>query len=220
MYKKYLLFCLLGVTALTAGCAYTRSEVKLGGYDTAGANYTVTKPKVVLIRSVTDERIFEESPSQPNVPSLGHEGSSQATADTKARAISRKRNGFGRALGDVLLKDGQTVPGIVRDNLVAALRQAGYRTTTNAAEAGASPIIIDAHIKQFWAWSEPGFMTVKLSANIATGLEIVGAASQTNVSVHSEDSSGAASDGARVAVIDKALREYRAQVREKFAHLQ
>ena len=34
---------------------------------------------------------------------LGFEGSAKSTAEIKARAIGRKRNGFGKALGDVLI---------------------------------------------------------------------------------------------------------------------
>ncbi|HYR05879.1 MAG TPA: hypothetical protein VEP71_04280 [Gallionella sp.] len=209
--SKNILFCLLASTALTAGCATSRNEVKVSGSDMASANFPVTKSTVIPIRAVTDERLFEETPSDPSIPSLGHEGTSQASADTKARAIARKRNTFGKALGDVLLEKRQTISMVVRDNLVTALSQAGYRTTTNATEAVASPMIIDAHIKQFWA--------ISLNANIVTNLEVTGAASPTTVNVHAEDSAQFATEGAWIEIVDKTLKDYRAQVNARFVNL-
>jgi hypothetical protein len=42
-------------------------------------------------------------------------------AEVKARAIGRKRNTYGKALGDMVLEGGQTVEGVVREYLVIAL---------------------------------------------------------------------------------------------------
>ncbi len=209
---------LLAVAALASGCATSRSEVKLAGPETAQVKYAFTKSTVVLIRSVTDERVYEEAPSDPSIPSLGHEGAARAAADVKARAFARKRGGFGKALGEVLLQDGQTVASVVRDNLVTAFRQAGYRATTNPAEAGASPLVVDAHIKQFWAWMQPGFFTITLNANIETAL-VTSRATPTVVSMHAENSMMAATDSSWAEIMDKALKDYRAQVAAKFADL-
>lgn len=208
---------LIAALAVLTGCATSRSEVKLAGPDTA--SYAVTKSKVILIRSVTDERIFEQAPSDSSTPSLGGEGSNLASAETKARAIGRKRGGFGKALGDVLLENGQTVAGVVRENLTTALKQAGYRTTSNAAEAGSAPMIIDVHIKQFWAWVQPGFWAMTLNTNIATNLEISGTTSPTVVSVHAQDSRQIVPDSAWIEIVDKALKDYREQVVAKSANL-
>ena len=208
---------LIAAFAVLTGCATSRSEVKLGGSDTA--NYAVTKSKVILIRSVTDERAFEQAPSDSSTPSLGGEGSNLASAETKARAIGRKRGGFGKALGDVLLENGQTVAGVVRENLTKALKQAGYRTTSNAAEAGSSPMIIDVRIKQFWAWVQPGFWAMTLNRNITTNLEISGGASPTVVSVHEQDSRQMVTDSAWIEIVDRALKNYREQVIAKSANL-
>ncbi len=208
---------LIAALAILTGCATSRSEVKLGGAGTT--SYAVTKPKVILIRSVTDERVFEQSPSDSSIPSLGGEGANLASAETKARAIGRKRGGFGKALGDVMLENGQTVADVVRENLTAAFKQAGYRTTSNAAEAGSSPMIIDAHIKQFWAWVQPGFWALTLNTNITTNLDISGVTSPTVVSVHATDSRQIATDSAWIEIVDKALKDYRDQVVAKSANL-
>jgi uncharacterized lipoprotein YajG len=210
--KPFLLAGLLGATVFLTGCATSRSEIKLGGPDTGQASYTVTKTKTILVRSVTDERVFEESPQDPSMPSLGGEGVSNAPADIKARAIGRKRNGYGKALGDVLLENGQTVTGIVRENLTSALKRAGYRVTSNAADAGTSPTIIDVRIKKFWAWLQPGFWALTLHTNITTDLEVSGASSPSVVTVHTKDSRQLATDSAWIEIVDKALTDYRTQV--------
>ncbi|BCK86296.1 hypothetical protein MIZ01_0050 [Sideroxyarcus emersonii] len=217
MSRNHLLVCLLASAVLVTGCATSRSEVKLG--DSGTATYAVTKSKVVLIGSVTDERVFEQDPNEPGTPSLGGEGATLASADTKARAIGRKRGGFGKALGDVLLENGQTVAGVVRENLTNALKQAGYRTTSNAAEAGPDPVIIDVRIKQFWAWLQPGFWAITLHTDIATNLEISGKATPATVEVHAQDSRQVVTDSAWIEIVDQALKDYRQQAAAKSAVL-
>lgn len=212
----------IGVLMLCAalgGCALTRSEINLGSLEAAPSAAPVTKSRAVLIRSVTDERVFEQAPKDPSTPSLGFEGAEKATADIKARAISRKRNTFGQALGDVLLENGQTVAGVIRDNLAAAFREAGYRVTNNPVEAGQSPVTMDVRIKRFWTWIRPGFLALTLTADIATDLEIQGASAPVVVTVHTEDSRQFGSDDARIELVTRTLKEYRAQVIAKTANL-
>lgn len=174
----------------------------------------VASGQVVVIRSVRDERVFEEAPRDPSMPSLGSGGAAHASADIKSRAIGRKRNGFGKALGDVLLESGQTVEGVIRENLAAALQQAGYQVRSENF-AGASPLVIDVDIKQFWAWFQPGFWQITLNANIATDLHISGGATPTVVSVHAEDKRQAATERAWIHIIDKALQAFRTDVAAK-----
>jgi hypothetical protein len=209
---------LIAALAVLAGCATSRSEVKLGDTDSVN-KFAVTKSKVVLIRSVTDERQFEQSPDDPSTPSLGGEGANGASGDIKARAIGRKRGGFGKALGDVLLENGQTVAGVVRENLTAAFKQAGYKTTSSAADAGPSPMIVDVHIKQFWAWVQPGFWAMTLSSHITTDLEISGTAAPAVVSVSEKESRQLVTDSAWIEIVDKALKDYREQASAKAAGL-
>ncbi len=148
------------------------------------------------------------------MPSLGSGGAAHASADIKSRAVGRKRNGFGKALGDVLLENGQTVEGVIRENLTAALQQAGYQVRSENS-AGTSPLVVDVDIKQFWAWFQPGFWQITLNANIATDLHISGGASPTIVSVHAEDKRQAATEGAWIHIIDKALQAFRTDVAAK-----
>jgi hypothetical protein len=103
------------------------------------------------------------------------------------------------------------VEGVIREHLAAALAQAGYQVKGEDA-AGASPLVIDVHIKQFWAWFQPGFWAITLNTNIVTELELSGAASPTTINVHAEESRQVATEGAWMEIVSKALDEYRAQV--------
>lgn len=204
-------------TALT-GCATSRSEVKLSSPVVTPLVGTASSNRVVVIHSVRDGRVFEQAPGDPSTPSLGSGGAAQASSDVKARAIGRKRNGFGKALGDVLLQNGQTVEGVIRENLTAALQQAGYEVKSEDL-AGPSPLMIDVDIKQFWAWFQPGFWQITLNTNITTDVHISGVVSPTTVSVHAEDKRQAATEGAWIQVVDKALQAYRGEVVVKMRKL-
>jgi hypothetical protein len=196
------------------GCATSRSEIKLSSPVAAPSAAAVSTGRTVVIRSIKDERQFEQAPSDPSTPSLGFEGADKASAETKARAIGRKRGGFGKALGDVLLQDGETVTSVIRSNLTAALQEAGYQVKSEEA-AGPSPLIIDVHIKKFWAWFEPGFWAIKLHTNITTDLDLSSTTTPTIISVHAEQSGLAATEGAWMEIVDKALTSYRAEVVSK-----
>lgn len=205
------LTAILFVCAALAGCATSRSEIKLGSPVATTPDAAAPSGRIAVIRSVTDERIFEQAPGEASTPSLGFEGADKATADIKARAIGRKRGGFGKALGDVLLQEGQTVESVVRENLAAALRQAGYQVRSEGAP-GPSTLFIDVRIKQFWSWIQPGFWSITVNANIATDLALSGAAAPTTVSVHAEDSRQIVTDGTWMEIVAKALDSYRAEV--------
>jgi len=194
------------------GCATSRSEIAL--VTKPAAISAVESAPTVTIRSVIDERVFMQSPPDPSTPSLGGEGANAASAETKARAIGRKRNTFGKALGDVLLQNGQTVDGLVRDNLATALQAAGYRVVPNNT-APANALVLDVRIKQFWAWFQPGFWALKLHTRIETELKRSDATVPTVIRVDVEDSRQMATDSAWIEVIDKGLAAYRAKVQER-----
>ncbi len=201
---------MLMIAALGTGCAATRSEVKLASPVAAPASTVPATGKVVVIRSVTDARVFEQAPRDPSVPSLGGEGAGTASAEIKARAIGRKRGAYGMAMGDVMLEQGKTVEAVVRENLVTALGQAGFQVR-DAAAGGAAPLMIDVRIRKFWAWATPGAFTMTVEARIETDLSAPGAA-PVAVNVRASDARMVITDGAWIELVDKALQDYRAQV--------
>jgi len=195
----------LAAALLISGCAVTRSEVQLGAGPSA-APTAVASGKSIAIGKVVDARRFEASPREPSTPSLGSEGGDDAT---RARAIARKRNTYGMALGDVLLAPGQTVAGVVREHLVVALRDAGYRVVD--AGTGGVPVV-DVDIQQFWSWLTPGFFAVTVSTIVATDMRIGGRATPVAVRVTNQESALAVTDGAWTEAVDKAMAKWRADV--------
>lgn len=198
---------LLAVLAMT-GCATSRSEIRLAAPpapEKSSAGFEV------VIRSIEDARVFEEAPAHPGTPSLGWGGASAAPAEVKARAIGRKRNTYGKALGDVLLEPGSTVIEVVRQNLTTALSSSGYRVV-GASQASASALKLDVRIDKFWAWFQPGFWQITLNGDIATQLSFEGYARAYDVSVAAQDKRQAAHDRAWVEILDMAVVQYRAAV--------
>jgi hypothetical protein len=215
--RTYGAVALLAASAVLAGCATSRSEIKVSN-PPAPAAAAVTKDRAVVIRSIKDERAWAAAPSDPGTPSLGFEGAAAATDDVKSRAIGRKRNTYGQALGDVLLEKGQTVPGLVRDNLAAAFQQAGYRVAPDAASAGASPLLVDVSIRKFWTWLQPGFWALTFHGEIETDLTLATPGSKpVTIKVKTQDPQQVGTDAVWIQTVEKALAAYRADAAAKLA---
>jgi hypothetical protein len=208
--RIFIAAALMGAGLLASGCATSRSEISLAAPPPSAAPATTAAAapgsgRIVAIRTVTDARGFEAAPTDPSTPSIGTEG-----GDVRERAVGRKRNTYGRALGDVLLPEGETVTGTVRDNLAAAFRQAGYNVV-DANNAPAETILVDVEIKQFWSWFQPGFWAITLNANIETNLTVAEGQSPRTISVHVERQGQAATDGAWRQVLQEAVAAYRTE---------
>ncbi|MBI2770963.1 MAG: hypothetical protein HYX47_15165 [Burkholderiales bacterium] len=202
-------------SALLGGCAAGRSEVRLAGPSAYPVPQVTPNGRSVFIRTVTDERVFEQAPGNPSIPSLGFETAAGASADVKARAIGRKRSGYGMAMGDVLLQNGQTVESVVRENLSAAFQQLGYGVAREMS-AGTGPVIVDVRIKRFWSWLQPGFAALSLHAEIETALQVAGGGAVT-ISVRTRDSRQFAGDGAWVEIVQQALHNYRIEAAKQLS---
>lgn len=196
----------VALVLMLAGCAVTRSELKVGAEPPATPAASATG-KPIVIGSVVDARRFEAAPKDPSVPSLGTEGGGD---EVKARAIGRKRNTYGMALGDVTLEPGNTVANVVRRQLAVALGEAGYRVVGPGTDKSAP--VVDVRIHQFWSWFTPGFWTITLETIISTDLNVAGRTGPVPVTVRTSESSLAATDGMWLEAIDKALVRWRAEV--------
>jgi hypothetical protein len=171
------LFTCLATASILAGCAVGRSVVDVNTPQAANP----ARGKTVRIESVVDTRTFEENPSQADVPSLDPSADNNST--TKARAIGRKRGGFGKAFGDVVLPEGKTVSGLVEDAVSTAFQESGYRKGDLGYDTAAP---VKAQVKEFWSWFAPGFSTVstnhKAHVDISGGPLTAPAAVKTSVS--------------------------------------
>jgi uncharacterized lipoprotein YajG len=148
---------LLALLLLLSGCAVGRSTVEI----TPPSAINPTGGSYARIVSVEDLRKFEARPDDAGTPSL--QNASEITDPSiTARAVARKRGGFGAALGDILLPPGQSVAALVRAAARKALADKGYAVVDASSPhyIAAAPLNID--ITQFWSWFSPGFASVRI----------------------------------------------------------
>jgi hypothetical protein len=112
---------------------------------------------------VTDARVFQAAPPDPATPSLDDSSRINDAAAT-ARAIGRKRNGFGKALGDFVLPPGETVLTLTRSTTEKVLRDKGYGIASDNAAPPAGAIPLKVTILKMWSWFNPGFVEVSFSS--------------------------------------------------------
>lgn len=139
------------------GCATSRGtlDVRIPLPSNPEAGIAVQEPVVV------DARRFEASPRQPSIPSLKNASEIDDVAIT-SRAIARKRNSYGMAMGDILLPEGSTVMELAGDAIVRGFRDAGYRVLSPDDPGFADAFPVEARIDQFWAWVTPGFWAMAI----------------------------------------------------------
>ena len=193
------------VALVITGCATSRSnlDVQIPKAENAQSN-----GKQVYINSVSDKRTFQVSPPNPDIPSL--DPSEDQNEQIKLRAIGRKRNGFGKALGDMLLKEGETVQSLTNQSIQQAFTEKGYTVLSSKDQVTKDTYIVDANIQKFWAWMNPGFWQITLSSEIATDLAIKapkGATSQ-QISVKAADGYQVATESNWTEIIQKSIQLY------------
>jgi len=115
----------------------------------------------VAIVRVDDMRHFEISPPVPSTPSLSDDKINDF--DLTSRAIARKRNGYGMALGDVLLPKGETVGDIVEKATADGFRKAGYRVVEKGEPGYDRAVPVTLRVSEFWSWFTPGVFQVTIA---------------------------------------------------------
>ena len=139
MRKVSELFRTISVAALlllVSGCATNRGIIDVRVTPTPDPQGKV----MVKIVRVTDQRTFELRPDVASIPSL-----KDGQIDNKAitsRAIARKRNGYGKALGDILLPEGRTVEDLVEEATVTKPLQ--YETENGTLAQRAADLLAEA----------------------------------------------------------------------------
>jgi hypothetical protein len=139
-----------------AGCATSRGVVDIRIPVTLAS----AAARTVKLVEVLDNRSFQRKPSDPSIPSL--KGAEIQDRAITSRAVARKRNSYGKALGDILLPEGRTVEALVTDALTAAFSEAGYRVVQRDEAGYEEATAVTADIEQFWAWFSPGFWAAHL----------------------------------------------------------
>ena len=150
-------FLLLSIVVLVlSGCATSRSTVDIKV--SPGTN--PANGKEVKIVQITDGRKFEVAPKTQSIPSLNEE----EIKDSKitSRAIGRKRNTYGKAMGDFMLPEQRTVQDLVREAMTKALREKGYSVVEQSSAIDQNGLPLEADIGQLWTYITPGFWSLTL----------------------------------------------------------
>ena len=159
MNRLRLIFAVIVLAVLT-GCATSRSVI--APELSAGAN--PAQGTAVRIDSVTDARQFQARPPQADMPSLNEEDVKDRALT--GRAVGRKRNGFGQALGDIVLPEGESASKLVATALTKGLRESGYRVLAKGDAGYEQAAPVTAQVDQLWTWVNPGFAAVRTNGRV------------------------------------------------------
>jgi len=195
-----------------SGCAAKRGEVALQ-VPTAKAETTPSNGKQIYINSVVDKRVFEVKPSEPNIPSL--DPSEPQSDDIKARAVARKRNGYGMAMGDIVLNTNQTVNSVIKDSLKEAFSGNGYQVIDTKDQITPQTYIADIQILKFWSWMNPGAFAITLNCEIETNVNVKKEGDPKSHSLHvkAADSFQMGTESNYIEIMQKALQQYIAEAK-------
>lgn len=149
------------------GCVASRSVVDV---PVPQASQNGSGQKVAI--EALDERSFEIKPRSADIPSLKNDEDISVPAITQ-RALGRKRNSYGMAMGDVLLPDGRTVAQLVANSIADGYRKAGYQVVAKA-DAGSDTQAVKVHIVEFWSWFSPGAFSVAVNNKARLSLDVPG----------------------------------------------
>jgi uncharacterized lipoprotein YajG len=174
--KSWSLIPILALVALQTGCVTGRRTFDLPV--TAVATTPEAGRGVVYIASVTDDRKFENKPSDPSVPSIDGDVN-KISAAQKDHMIGRQRNTFGHAMGDISLPVDETVTRKARFLVEQGLRSGGYRVTDDPNASNS----VAVSVNEFWAWTTPGFVSLTFEAKIGCLLTVHGADGSTHTAV-------------------------------------
>lgn len=162
MNKKLLLAVPAFFLLLLSGCATNVStlEPDLSAFPGKSDPAAI---KTAYIKSVVDARVFNDNAPQAYMPTWSNDGTQE-----EARAVGRKRNTFGKAMGGIVFPENMPATSVVKTTLTQALIDNGYRVIETEAEVTPETKVIDVRMNQFWSWMNPGFWQLTLTCDIKT----------------------------------------------------
>lgn len=196
--------------SIFAGCAAGRGVVDVS----APQGTNPATGKYVRIDTVQDKRTFTVAPPQADMASLdpGEDGSDAS----KARAIGRKRNSYGKALGDVVLPPGKTVSGLIETALATGFQEAGYVVVTPGDPNFAAAAPVSAQIVDFWAWFQPGFwaVTTNQKSQLHVSGDVGALHGEQTIQTHVSESKQVVTSSDWREIVEKGLAAITEQTRE------
>lgn len=167
MYKHQLSYLSISAALVigVSGCATSTGTIE---YDTSKLvkQNSPSAQVSVFIKTITDERVFDEHTKDPSVPSV--DGHSEYAKD---HAIARKRNSYGKALGKIILPENQSVKGLSREAIESALHENGWKVVKDENDVTPETKLVNVKINKFWSWMNPGFWQITLTSNIEVTMD-------------------------------------------------
>lgn len=199
---------------LQSGCVTGRRTLTL---DVPSGNIPAATKGKVYIASVTDNREFQNKPSDPSTPSIDGDVT-MLSAEGKDRMIGRQRGGFGNAMGDIALANNDTVTQRVRMLVTEGLKRGGYEVAADP--AGAIPITVS--VDKFWAWMTPGMWALTFESRISTRITMKTAAGNNSFVVlgNGLNHGQVAKDGNWVEAFEPAFQDYLAGFKRELDKLE
>jgi hypothetical protein len=196
---------------LHSGCVTGRRNLTL---DVPQATVTAPTHGKVYIAAITDDRMFQNKPSDPSIPSIDGDVT-MLSPEGKNRMIGRQRGGFGNAAGDIALADNDTVTHRVRLLAEEGFRRGGYEIA--ATPEGATPVTIS--VDKFWAWMTPGFWALTFEARIAAKVTVKTATTTTSFTVlgYGSNHGQVAKDGNWQEAYEPAFQDFLANFKAEIA---
>jgi hypothetical protein len=201
---------------LLAGCATSRSIVDIPqAAATTAETAAPSNGKQVYIHAVSDKREFQVAPRSPDIPSM--DASEEQSESLQHRAVARKRNTYGMALGDILLKEGDSVQMLIASSIRQAYVDKGYKVLDKPEQVTPDTYIVDADINKFWTWMNPGMWALTISSEISTDVSVKSGAQTTKstVQVKAADQFQTGRDGNFIEVISSSLKLYTQELKLK-----
>lgn len=160
-------FLLFTACFILTGCAESRGYIDLSEIVKNDLNSS-KNDKTVFIDKYIDTRKFSTNASTPDQPTYNPRAG--LNDDEKSRIIARKRDSFGKALGDILLKDNLTTEQLVRNIVAQSFVDAGYNVVTEDPENKA--VKCDITVNKLWGWISPGFWSIGVVTNTELTLDL------------------------------------------------
>jgi hypothetical protein len=165
---KLPLIALIGVAiAFQTGCVTGRRSFAL---PVQSHDIPVATHGKVYVASVTDDREFQNKPSDPSIPSIDGDVT-KLSVQEKDRMIGRQRNGFGHAMGDIGLAADDSVTKRARLLVEQGLMRKGYEISSDPN----APYTVAVSVKEFWAWMTPGFIALTFEAKLSCSIAVTDA---------------------------------------------
>ena len=205
-------FMLVFLMIVGTGCALNRGILPI----TERESHVNTTGVPVQIHKIVDMRHFSLSPREASMPSLKYSNEINNKKITE-RAVARKRNGYGMALGDILLPEGKTVNGLIKSVAIKALRNRGFRVVSVSDSEYNKAIPVELQIIQFWSWMRPGFFKITLTNRTEVILKspLFNPSKQLIVSSEAIHSTAGAGTSAWRTIINKGLNVFEENLERK-----